>query len=263
MFSTGLVSITFRQLSCPQIIELVRQAGLDAIEWGGDVHVPHGNLAQAAQTRRQTQDAGLQVASYGSYYRVGHDDVAFEPVLATAIELGAPIIRVWAGKLGSEVADEAYYKRIMDDTLTIADMTKPYGIRISFEFHGNTLLDRNESAVRFLDELAHPNVSTYWQPPVYTSVEYRLAGLRGVLPYLTHLHVFEWDKRDLTWHPLSDGADEWMQYLTTVAAFGGDHHLLLEFVAGNQPEQFLADARTLQQLIRQTQNTQPSLDVAP
>ena len=43
-------------------------------------------------------EAGLAIAAYGSYYRVEHDDPApFEPVLATAVELGAPTVRVWAG----------------------------------------------------------------------------------------------------------------------------------------------------------------------
>jgi hypothetical protein len=46
MIQTGLVSITFRQLSPPAIIDLVRQAGLEGIEWGGDVHVPHGDLGR-------------------------------------------------------------------------------------------------------------------------------------------------------------------------------------------------------------------------
>ena len=42
MLKTGVCSVTFRNLNVERIIELVVEAGLDGIEWGGDVHVPTG-----------------------------------------------------------------------------------------------------------------------------------------------------------------------------------------------------------------------------
>ena len=51
---TGLVSITFREKSPEEIVGLVVEAGLDGIEWGGDVHVPHGDLAKAREVRANT-----------------------------------------------------------------------------------------------------------------------------------------------------------------------------------------------------------------
>ena len=74
MFLPGLVSITFRQLSVAETIALVTQAGLAAVEWGGDIHAPHGDEAQARAIARMGADAGLRVAAYGSYYRVGHPE---------------------------------------------------------------------------------------------------------------------------------------------------------------------------------------------
>src|SRR5512137_1553394 len=108
MIKPGLLSITFRKHSPADIIALVRQAQLTSIEWGGDVHVPHGDLARAGEVARQTTDAGLQVSAYGSYYRLGQSETAglpFEKVLETAVALGAPTIRVWAGTVGSQQAD--------------------------------------------------------------------------------------------------------------------------------------------------------------
>ena len=81
MLIPGLVSITFRSLSPQDVIQLVKDAKLRAIEWGGDIHVPHGDLKQAKQVCAQTEEAGLQVAAYGSYYRVGESEregLAFE-----------------------------------------------------------------------------------------------------------------------------------------------------------------------------------------
>ena len=36
---TGLVSVTFRKLSWTQVLAGVCDAGIESIEWGGDVHV--------------------------------------------------------------------------------------------------------------------------------------------------------------------------------------------------------------------------------
>lgn len=49
MFKPGLVSITFRQFGVEKIIELVKTAQLKYIEWGGDIHAPHGDVDRAKQ----------------------------------------------------------------------------------------------------------------------------------------------------------------------------------------------------------------------
>ena len=56
MRPTGLLSVTFRHLPFERIIELAAEAGLDGIEWGGDVHVPPGDLKQAEKNRESDSD---------------------------------------------------------------------------------------------------------------------------------------------------------------------------------------------------------------
>ena len=58
----GLVSISFRDLSCEEIVKLVSESRLSGIEMGGDVHVPHGNLPTAERAAKMTLDAGLEVS---------------------------------------------------------------------------------------------------------------------------------------------------------------------------------------------------------
>ena len=94
---TGLTSVTFRQKSPEEIIALAKEAGLTGIEWGGDIHVPAGDTKTASEIGRKTREAGLAVLSYGSYYR-GDEGEDFAPVLASAKALGAPVIRIWAGR---------------------------------------------------------------------------------------------------------------------------------------------------------------------
>jgi hypothetical protein len=245
MIYSGLVSITFRQISPREIVDLVVRAGLAGVEWGGDIHVPHSDLRRAREVRRMTQDAGLQVTAYGSYYRVEHDDPApFEPVLATAVELGAPAVRVWAGTRGSAEADAAYRAEVIDLSRRIADMAASAGVTVAYEFHADTLTDTNVSARNLLETVAHGNVKSYWQPPRGSEVAYNLDGLDAVLPWLLHAHVFSWGAAGERL-PLAAGEEGWMQYLHKIAFSGRDHFAMLEFVQDDVPESFLRDAVTL------------------
>lgn len=245
---TGLVSVTFRKLSVGEIIGLVQQAGLSAIEWGGDIHVPHGDVAKAKDAMKQTRDAGLAVAAYGSYYRIirsEEDGLPFERVLECAVALGAPTLRVWAGTISAAVADLEYRGRVAAEARRIADLAGRAGLTISFESHGGTLTDAHESAVRLLKDVNHPNVRTHWQPLNGVPMGPNLAGLRELLPWLSNVHVFHWWPTHLDRHPLADGRENWLPYLAAVAADPKDRYALLEFVRGEEPDQFLRDAATL------------------
>ena len=63
---TSVASVTFRRKSVCEVAELARRAGLDAIEWGGDIHVPPGNAQAARAALHCTRENGLTVSAYGS-----------------------------------------------------------------------------------------------------------------------------------------------------------------------------------------------------
>jgi len=248
MISPGLVSVTFRALSPAEIVALVRQAGLRGIEWGGDIHVPHGNLARAREVRALTQDAGLAVAAYGSYYRAVASEAAdlpFANVLETAVELGASVIRVWAGTAGSATASPELRAQVVTDLRRIATLAAAARVGVSLEFHNGTLTDTADSTVRLLAEVNHPNLSTYWQPPLELDTARCLQDLRSLLPRLTHLHVYHWRPAPMERLPLAAGAERWRSFLDLAATAPGDRYAMLEFVEGDAPASFLRDAATL------------------
>ncbi len=251
MLHSGLVSITFRKLAPAEIVVLVRQAGLRGIEWGGDVHVPHGDVVRAREVRELTEQAGLTVAAYGSYYRVGHSESAglqFQAVLASALELGAPVIRVWAGAAGSATTGEDGRWQIVMDLRRIATLAGAAGVRVAAEFHGGTLNDTNASASQLLLEVDHPNFYTYWQPLIEMDDVTCAEGLAAISPRLAHVHVYQWatvpDRR-----PLAEGAARWMNFLRLAAEAPGDRYAMLEFVENDAPKNFLRDAATLKDLL--------------
>ncbi|MBU4199782.1 MAG: TIM barrel protein [Verrucomicrobia bacterium] len=248
MIKTGLVSVTFRKLAPAAIINLVRQADLAAIEWGGDIHVPHGNLQQADTVGRMTRDAGLAIAAYGSYYRVGaseQEGLTFDRVLETARALGAPLIRIWAGNRPSAKADADYRRSIGEEARRLAEKAAAAGLVLACEYHGGTLTDTSESAVQLFSDIQHPAMRAYWQTPVGASVEAGLESLRAMIPWLTNVHVYHCDAAETTCLPLSEGADAWRRYLALIRSTGRDHYALLEFVRDDSPNAFLEDARFL------------------
>ncbi len=247
MISSGLVSITFRELDTDEIIDLVVRARLGGIEWGSDIHVPAGDLATAKKVRELMDKKGLRTYAYGSYYRVGENEnpaVDFKPYLDCAVALGAPSIRVWAGKRGSGEADEAYREAVAGDTRIICDMAAQEGIVISYEYHPNTLTDERHSALDIFHTVDRPNLNLYWQPNYSLDKEENVAALKMVLPYLRDVHVFSWFP-DYSRKSLKEGEDLWMEYLDIIAGDKKEHKLMLEFVKDNKPDQLLEDAATL------------------
>lgn len=248
MLIPGLVSITFRQLSPEEIIKLVVEANLKTIEWGGDIHVPHGDTERAQQVAQWTKDAGLTVAAYGSYYRIATGEISFSTVLDTTLALGAPTVRVWAGKKSSEETDDIYRQQVAEEAREIAEASAKHNITVSLEYHDNTLTDTEASAIQLMKTVNHDNLKLYWQPPHRISDEARLSSLQSALPYLTNVHVFQWH-RD---HPkvrerylLEHGKADWQPFLERLKTSGRDHATMIEFVRDDEPRNFKLDATTL------------------
>ncbi len=242
MTETGLVSVTFRALDYDNIIDLTVRAGLGGIEWGGDIHVPHGDVTCAAAVAAATRQRGLSVLSYGSYYRCDGGD--FDAVLRTAVALDAPVIRVWAG--GKDGGDASPDERdaIVADLRRVCDMAYACGVCIATEYHRNTLTDTQQSVVRLFDEVGRDNFYTYWQPLDNTTHEQNLRNIAQLcdLHKLWHIHAYHWVGRERL--PLRGGADAWRAY---VAAAYNAQAVLLEFVKDDAPSQFLDDATCLKE----------------
>lgn len=243
----GLCSVTFRALPPADVLRVAVAAGSASIEWGGDVHVP--DVGAATRVRGLTADAGIEIASYGSYFAPGDDDDrTLAPVLATATALGARTVRVWAGRRGSTEATRDERAAVVSALCATAVAAGERDLSIALEFHRRTLTDTTASTLRLLDEVGAPNLTTYWQPPVGGTDEEALAGLTAVLDHVSHVHVFSWDA-DARRLPLRARASLWEQVIALLSGTGRGHHLHLEFVAGDAEDRFADDAAFLRSLL--------------
>ena len=250
MIIPGLVSVSFRQKSPLEIVKLCNQANLRAIEWGGDVHVPPKD-ANAREVRQMTEDHGLTISSYGSYYRVTQPMDSLLACLDTAQELGTDVIRIWCGVKGSEDA-ESERGQIVDSLLACCEKAKERKLTLSLEYHGKTLTDARESVIRLMKETesVSDTLKFYWQPRFDWTQKECLLSLDDVRPRLNHLHVFTWlfEGKNITRLPLETGETLWTNVLSS---FKDDHFALMEFVENDSDEALLRDAAVLNRWINQ------------
>jgi sugar phosphate isomerase/epimerase len=254
----GLCSVTLRHLGIDDVARVAARAGLVAVEWGGDVHVPPGDAAAVARARAAAAAAGVEVLSYGSYLVAGADldrDAAAR-ACDTAAALGATTIRVWCPwgippAAGPDTADPA----VVAALVRVTDEAARRGMIVGMEFHGGTPTATAAGARALLEAAGHPALRSYWQPPYWDPAragvgdpradvaDLELLGVR-----LAHLHVYEWGP-DSQRRALQDGGNRWPAVLAAAAALppppGGPRAALLEFVAGDDPEQVVADAMVL------------------
>lgn len=252
MIRPGLCSVTFRALAVGDVVRAAADAGLECIEWAGDVHVPAGDARAAEDARLATEQAGLAVASYGSYLAFEGTQEEFEKeaadVLDAARELGAPRIRVWAGRSASMDVSAPERERIVARIRDVADRARADGIELGLEFHGGTLTDDIDSALRLLEEVDRETVRSYWQPHQDMEARAAIGTLRRVLPAASTIHVFSWWP-DHQRHPLAARADLWREAFAVLAAEGSDRDALLEFIPGDDPSLLPREAGTLRSLI--------------
>ncbi len=242
----GLVSVTYRKLTPPAIIDLAARAGLNCIEWGSDVHVPQTDLENARRVGEMTREAGMTVSSYGSYYRLGAgQDIT--PYLDAAVALRAPVIRVWAGTKGSEQIDAVTRAAWVDEAKTVSRLAAKRGITVAFEYHHGTLTDTGASALELVKAVDEPNCRLYWQPEFAKPRGLILSDLEAVAPYVTACHVFTWNP-DHSRRPLIDGAADWREFLSRIPDWN-EKPLLLEFVPGDDPDLLSREAGSLQKIV--------------
>ncbi|MEV8467560.1 TIM barrel protein [Fluviibacterium sp. DFM31] len=255
MIRPGLCSVTFRDLDVPALIDLAAETGVQVIEWGGDTHVPPGDLDLAAQVRALCAAKGILPASYGSYVRTGTPDAraAFADVLATARVLGAGNIRVWAGEAKRAEAGAQVFDTAAADLAHFARSAAQDNITVSVEYHRRTLTEEAEDALALLDAAAEDNLYSYWQPVPGRGLARWLEELEMLAPHLGDLHVFHWIMTDdgQRRRPLAEGLADWRVLFDAWSPAPRWPHprtAFLEFVRDNEIGQYHHDMHDLRTL---------------
>ncbi len=246
MSHCGVCSVSFRGNTAEEIIRAAKEAGLDGIEWGSDVHVRPDDRENAVTVRRKMDEAGLQTLSYGTYF--GIEQLEIEPIeayLKTADILGTDVLRIWPPNSGiSELSREAY-ERYVDFARQVAVCAQKYGKRLCLERHPNTMTEKPTDALRYLRDIGKENVRMYWQPNQFADEAENLESAALLSEWIEHVHVFEWHGEQR--YPLRDGLERWCRYAGVIGQ--RERAWLLEFMPDDRITSLRPSAETLREIL--------------
>ena len=241
MAKSGIVSISFRKYSPKEILSFAKDSGLSYVEWGGDVHVPHGDIKTATEIKALTDSYGLASAEYGSYYAISQSEPElFSAVAKTARTLGTNIIRVWPGKgTPSDSLTNEKYEEFVADAKRICDLAPD--MTIALECHPNSLTDEYHTALKFISDVGKDNLKMLWQPNQYRPLDYNLDSIKALMPYIVGVHVFSWVRNARL--PLKEGEASWKKYIELLSE--KDLFYMLEFMHDDNIETLKETAAVL------------------
>ena len=242
-FVPGLVSISFRQLTVEDILSRMKDCGLQAVEWGSDIHVPAGNLKEAARVRELSRNAGIATPEYGAYYTLAWPcEEKPADTVASARALGTPIVRLWASEKNRASMTAEEYRAAVEDAERICGENPD--LTFCLECHNWSITEDYPSALAYLKDVNLPNLKMFWQPNQFRTHQYNLEALEALLPYVCSTHVFSWEGTDHL--PLAHHTDRWQEYLSLLNGAPTDTmYLMLEFMHDDNPNSLPETAKTL------------------
>ncbi len=239
---TGLASVTFRNKSVHEVVEIAQKAGVEYIEWGADVHVK--TLEDAQFAKKLCDENNIKIRSYGSYYTVGSGDVEhWNRICENANALGASSVRVWLGNKNSEETDKEEYSHILDDLKSICAVAKKYNLIVSSECHDNTYNNNTDAFLKMRNDLDADNFKTYFQSR-YLKFDYDIDRIERTFDFIENVHV---SYRDLIKEQRFRKKDK--KYLDKLvrkfSEMNFDGVILVEFTKGSKERNFIKDIRKL------------------
>jgi sugar phosphate isomerase/epimerase len=202
------MKIAFSTLGCPEwslpeVIDKARQYGYEGVELRGlqeEIFLPRAaefGGKRLAESRRRFEEAGLEVVCLGSTAFLSRHGPAerkealdeVRDYVALAESLGAPFVRVFAGRLrveGREVGNEA---ALVENLQAAGEIAAHGGVRIVLETHDDYIAGVPLAGV--MRQVSHPAVGILWDihHPVRFEGEPIAQTWEQIGPWVWHTHV--------------------------------------------------------------------------
>lgn len=240
----GVASVTFRNKTVSQVVEIAKNAGVEFIEWGGDVHVK--TLEDAKLTKKLCDDNNIKISSYGSYYRTGcGDEKQWEDVCKIASEMGANSVRIWLGKKDSEKFTGTEYDALKEEMKFLCNKAREYNLLVCSECHDNTFNNNTESIIKLKNDLKCDNFKTYFQSR-YLRFQYDINRIENTFDFIENFHV---SYRDLKREQRFKKRDKSYldKLLKKFISMNFKGIVIVEFTRGSKEKNFYKDVKKLQQ----------------
>ncbi len=242
----GLVSVSFRQNSPKEILSAMKKTPLTCIEWGSDIHAPCRDTEKLKELVKLQKEYGINCCSYGTYFRLGTDNLCELESYANAAKiLGTTILRIWCGDKRAELYSKDEKKAFLKDSKKAADIAERYGVTLCMECHNNSYTETLDGALEIMKEVDSPNFQMYWQPNQFVTFDSNMAYAKAVSEYVKNIHVFNWQGHDK--YPLCEAEKTWREYLS---CFESDKTLLLEFMPDDDISSLQNEAKALCRIVQ-------------
>ncbi|MFQ5574874.1 MAG: sugar phosphate isomerase/epimerase family protein [Terriglobia bacterium] len=179
----------------PQIVNDVASLGYDGIEiWGGHLEVGQAELDTFGEV---LDAAGVDVAMVSPYFDFTGGPAAWDRSLQegrryieVATALGAPLIRVFTGTIGSDRAAVDDWSACAHGLSELCRAAEHRGISLALETHPSTLVDTVDSTLRLIETVNRPNLRVNLDIYHLWEVHQDAVSVLDALgPHVSHVHA--------------------------------------------------------------------------
>lgn len=240
-YKCGLVSVSFRQHSPEEIVMAVKNAGLECIEWGSDIHAPCDDLEKIHNIVELQNKHGISCSSYGTYFKLCKDNVEeLQKYIDAAKLLGTDILRLWCGEKSIDLCTESEKSQLYSECIRAAKIAEENNVVLCMECHNNSYTETIQGTMELMQTVNSPNFCMYWQPNQLKTLEQNIEYAELVSPYCKRVHVFNWDGNNK--YKLSLAENTWKKY---VEILKNTDTYLLEFMPDDKIESLKDEADAL------------------
>lgn len=240
-YKLGVCSVSFRQSSPKSIVKATKEAGLDYIEWGSDVHAPYKDTKRLREISLLQNEYGVKCSSYGTYFRLGVTPIdELEGYIDAALLLGTDCLRLWCGDKSGEDMSTAEINSLFDASRAAAKIAEERAVKLCLECHRGTFTQNPHDSVRLMEDINSFCFRMYWQPFQWLDFAGSMESAGLIAPYTENIHVFNWHGDGK--YPLCEGSEDWRGYLSR---FSKGKTLLLEFMPDGRLESLAKEAAAL------------------
>ncbi|MCU4743279.1 sugar phosphate isomerase/epimerase family protein [Natronoglomus mannanivorans] len=189
--NVGLCTISAKERSVEEVLELAGSVGYDGVEiWGRD-HVGDGSETTCGRIAEAADEYGLEIASYGSYLRCGSDtfDDDLEHELAVTERLETDLIRIWAGNQEYGDHDPDHWDQVVADLEQATERAVKDEIEVTVEKHANTLTHTLEGAKRLIETIDDERCRLNYQPGFSIPADELEREAEALAPLSNQLHL--------------------------------------------------------------------------
>jgi|GEM_PF-695101 len=254
----SVYSLSLKDKSPVQVVELAEKYGCDAIEWWcrENGHVDRANLEQSArEISALMKKTGAEACALSPYFKYSEPKDELRRIFGAARIIGAGLVRChsYAYPVDAAVQDliEKQRKWLEQEVIPAADELE---VKLVIEQHMNHICCTPNACRELVDGLPANRVGIIYDPgnslaEGYTSPEYAVSVFGG---YLSHVHVKSCRpttegyiqrgrKYPVQWGKLAEGDLDWEQIVAALKKANYRGYLSLEALDSRESEQKLKD----------------------